>query len=804
MAIQFLDVVGLINRRADVHIEEDSVAQADTWVIYRGYYSSPGNIDRFPFYVLYLFSRPTLDNIRDAHTAAKNLNSATHVVYAESIPHLSLLRDLFGSERLWSIHTYLAKFIKLESYINHLHQLSSNTKYYYPPHITAHPGSDKLSVRNPNLLLEFIKDQPKEGKVAVALAEPGQGKTFECEHLVGVMREQYKAGTSLNIPLYINSAQWRYLSPMDLGSLEKTIINSFKAYKAELDWIDGYESQFLNITLRAGLFRIVFDGFDEYVLRNHGQIDPGEAIGMLSSLARSTQTNILITARTAFWLDIYEETDDTLNKLTIQQYEIRPFDNTQAEQYFIKRFPSDGKKAATAKQIFTLLSSRCRELVGRGFVLNLIADLVDRESESIHGGVGALSPLHWIIEALCEREEERENLPLDKTQQFVMLRTFAVDSFQESETPPEEILDYAIGIASENLPANKLNECKDKLAVHPIISRQQRQSKNRLWQFKEEQVENFFIADYLLNSYSDCSQESISGLLQSQRLVGSKINDLAAMSIELIQSRGTVIDDPLVFGVELRKLVQHLLSNARSAKHSQGGMLLALSIARHGVDRLLRPANRTDRGNFLKSILSDKSSNVLNELVFSGALAQIDFTNTVFRNCAFESVQWIKCRLDSTSVFERCQFSGGIVDDESGTGFGSSYFDKDCYFDRDADRWISNIRLKSGKRKYTKHDLSADLGYLVKKFQGRGGFGFISVESDVLGRGTISSSLHRAEIISAFISQLLETHHISGVASGGYHVIKEAREAFMFFFNNNQFVGPLASCFDYLVDKLGL
>ena len=61
--------------------------------------------------------------------------------------------------------------------------------------------------------------------------------------------------------IYIDSPQWIDLTPEDLSSLSKTITHSFKYFQTPIDWIDGSEDIFLNVTLKAGILKIIiFDG----------------------------------------------------------------------------------------------------------------------------------------------------------------------------------------------------------------------------------------------------------------------------------------------------------------------------------------------------------------------------------------------------------------------------------------------------------------------------------------------------------------------------------------------------------------
>ncbi len=88
-------------------------------------------------------------------------------------------------------------------------------------------------------------------------------------HLVAVL-----AGSKVALPLMVDSSQWHTLPLEDQLSLPKTITHSFRHFNATIGWLEGHEDEFLRTTLKADIFRIIFDGFDEYILRNRGVVTP--------------------------------------------------------------------------------------------------------------------------------------------------------------------------------------------------------------------------------------------------------------------------------------------------------------------------------------------------------------------------------------------------------------------------------------------------------------------------------------------------------------------------------------------------
>ena len=237
------------------------------------------------------------------------------------------------------------------------------------------------------------------------------------------------------VPILIDSSQWHSMTVEDLGSLWKTIVNSFRHFDSPIGWLDGHEDAFLRTTLKAQLFRIVFDGFDEYVLRNGGR--PLEVLDALVDLAESTGARILITSRSSFWRTSIPDdaAKDVIKKTGTLVYEILPFDHQHARNYFKERLKSDAKTEA-AVRLHAAVREDNEDLAGRGFVLSLIADLVDRSDnrpsiERQHGRA-----LLWLMQALCERETLRQQLPLTGDDQISLMSSFGIRSVNRvADTP---------------------------------------------------------------------------------------------------------------------------------------------------------------------------------------------------------------------------------------------------------------------------------------------------------------------------------------------------------------------------------
>jgi len=299
--LDFSEIAELLNHSRTVKIDLRPVKeQPQNWALYSGQYKV--HISTYPFKVLYLHSGATRESIHAADRLAFDPND-TQVVYAPSLDQRRtrdrVHHELFAtrSKGFWTTRDYLASFIKdeLEVYISKLRGLSP--KFYIDPRVETPSGFVR---RRPNPVLSLLMDPDpgcgiREGMLGILLAEPGQGKTYMSYDLVSTLCK------SNTVPIYIHSAQWNAMSLEDVGSLWKTIIHSFRHFDAPIGWLEGQEDKFLRATLKAELFRIVFDGFDEYILWNRGQIQAIDVLEALSQLVATTGARIVITSRTSFW-----------------------------------------------------------------------------------------------------------------------------------------------------------------------------------------------------------------------------------------------------------------------------------------------------------------------------------------------------------------------------------------------------------------------------------------------------------------------------------------------------------------------
>jgi Cdc6-like AAA superfamily ATPase len=200
------------------------------------------------------------------------------VVYAPSlIGRLANIGSKFGSSAtVLTTNQFLRLTIaeELQAYIEKLSDQAPSI--HVDPRVEVPAG---FARKIPNPLLSLMTDNApsiEKGALAILLAEPGQGKTHLCRYLVA---ELAKTGiTRQFVPLMVDSSQWDRMALDDQRSIWKTIVNSFRHFDSPIPWLEGHEDEFLRVALKAGLFRIIFDGLDEYLLRNRESVQPMDVL----------------------------------------------------------------------------------------------------------------------------------------------------------------------------------------------------------------------------------------------------------------------------------------------------------------------------------------------------------------------------------------------------------------------------------------------------------------------------------------------------------------------------------------------
>jgi hypothetical protein len=180
-SLDFREIASLINYSRTTTIDLEPLTPAlGHWALHRGEHRVHTSV--YPFGVLYLQSNATLEDMRAAIKKAGDLQN-TDVLYPPSLRKPMEFAELFAKAKgVWTTRDYLVSFIKpeLNTYLQKLAALAP--QFYVDPRVETPSG---IPIKTPNPLLSFLRDpdstsSPVTGKLAILLAEPGQGPP--CQH----------------------------------------------------------------------------------------------------------------------------------------------------------------------------------------------------------------------------------------------------------------------------------------------------------------------------------------------------------------------------------------------------------------------------------------------------------------------------------------------------------------------------------------------------------------------------------------------------------------------------------------------
>lgn len=808
--VDFKEVAKLINNSRVTNIDLKPFQQEDgKWALYRGVNKVP-HFD-YIFYILYLYEGVTKTSIENANALIKTYASTTQVVYFPDVCRKFKnidFKSLFPANiaGLRDSTDYLKSFVftQLRAYLNKLVD-NVKTENFVSPIIVPPNGIDH---KTPSPVKLFLDDT--KGALGVLIAEPGQGKTYSVKELSSKIAS---SATSKYIPIYIDSPQWQNLSSEDMASVWKTITHSFKYFEAGIDWIDGCEEEFLHVALKAGLFRIIFDGFDEYILWNRGKVEAQETIRSLIQLAKETDTPILLTSRTSFWEQNIDVSLLDSNGILPEIYELKPFDRNHATLYFKERL-KDADRTSRALGVYDSLlkagsSENPKNFVGRGFTLNLIADLISRTDANPEFVKSKSTAIQWLMRSLCQREVIRQKLPINEEQQLTILREFAEETCRCKNglvsSPNTELLRNIIGCCVDNLDEKQIDrllssnpKVKNSLQDHPLIRRDMASDE---WRFTHEQIIFNLLAEQIIYYSKMNKQQSLKMFFDELIVEGSIITDLSNTIVDQIFAVSNYDE----INIDIKNIVNALITCCDTYDYHQykykSERVLATSIALLTLNRRLsaKSAPHKDRTTAFVSLFTD--SNLVG-LYFTETISSMDLKNVTFKKCVFDNTFWANCDFDESTVFDNCYFFGGkVVNCKS---FGKSTWLKE-YFDSEAKSLIDSERIISGNKKYNKDDLKSDIEVLLRKFIPREAVGFKPVYPEYITSGMIARASSKDIIFDVVSTKLLSlTHKASSPTTQCYVVNEAAKPAFTDYINNGVFTGVLALVFEDLRAKLKL
>lgn len=659
-----------------------------------------------------------------------------------------------------------------------------------------------------------VASSGNKGSVKVILGGPGQGKTYYACHTAA-------EATRTHVYILICSSQWTSIHTDNISSIWKVIIHFFNLIGVPLGNLAGVEKDFIEITLKYNIFKIIFDGFDEFILWNKGRINPIYAIEMLSELAHATGSEITLTSRTTFWQSIFvlfdkrpmtTDVDSSLDfspPLTLQSpivlTAIQPFTQKNAIDYFNQRFSKKTWCVPLAQAAYaSLIEHRIGdgdELLGRGFVLSMIADFIDSmpdaKSMPTDWTRTQNSTFGWIIDAFCRREQLRQKLKIDYVDQVNFIECFAIKSCLRSKCDDNVVLDCLIEAGVQDSFVSELMELdgnkKSPLHDHPIIHFN---NITGTWHFSDPLIRINCIAMRLVRLFSDGSDDSeLSVCLSSiSNDLYIQYDDLALAIIEQISS-----NDSVESGIVIQRIIQrlqHITTSDFKPCKVKACRSLPTTIALLYTDRSERIGSlRRDRTAFFMSMFSDSVD--CRNLYFTGTIISHNLSGIKFLNCEFYKVNWANCHFDSTTIFDNCVFSGGST--LKNFSIGQSKFIEPTYSDFDALYFIRCTQLSCNTIPLRTSYLEDDIRMFASLFVTQANKPDNVMSIVELNNSIVSNSPSYSSLLVSF-----QNHVLLDIGGGRYMIDPLHSEYINRLLQNNRPVGPFGKVLNDLITSLGL
>lgn len=666
---------------------------------------------KFAYEILYVASECSLDSLERAQLYCRDRPSnVRQVVYANSLLKKRSFEaplKALGRGAPQAVKAFLLSAFQhhIDAYVLELKKL--DTEHFIQPTWTV---TDHGSKSSPIDYLRHVTiGEASEGRLGVITGEPGQGKTFLTWKLVQL------ALAAEIVPIYVTSEQWANMSPIDQENLSAVIAYSFRSMGVALDIPPDKADRFIEIFLKAELFAVIFDGFDEYVFRNHARTSGQEALNDIFALCKSTDAPILITSRTTAWLDLVQ---DVPGRDCIR-WSLAPFESAQARRYFDSRFPRPATKLSEhATQLFTIAKKQSSthsgpDLVGRGFFLPLLYELVSNSGTVLQttNELDGMSPTHWIVNELCKREEERQKIGAGDWQ-LRLLKRVAVKQFSNVLVSPHQLAAWLreLGRTAPDI-AKLIGDPSSSVAVgrlfhHPLLKFANDQTG---WQIPYASIVHYLLAECLLERLESTERTTLELFLEETKLRESALvtKDVLSCVLDLVREK---------YGADayrqIAKVVAKNLTDSDAPIYAASLQLrwLCTSICVAAVDQLHRDASPTERVIALEKMYPQFNSP---DAVFSGHLVGYDLSDKTFSGSTFDNVVWVSCRFNGRTSFVNCEFIGGQV--VTCTGFGTANFSVDSRFDDQANACISRERIRAKTKNYTEAELVLDVKRVLAK-----------------------------------------------------------------------------------------
>lgn len=793
-AIKFQDVAELLSICGLLHITPEPVKAAQGhWELFDAIAQNGGV--GINYSIVYIGADATEIEIQrarqalDGHRASPELRLCVVAPskFREAPNQMAYLRKTGG--RVIDTQEFVTSFAQrqIKKYIEEIG--SQAPPDFVSPPIETLNGSGDTTVTSLAELRDFIEHRSDHPPLIALLAEPGQGKTYLGRQLCHALAQRKF------IPIFVHAAQWQQIPHGDLASLWKTILFSFRAYNTPINWAEGHEERVVRLLLKLDIFRLVFDGLDEYALQSQEVTNSTAILGALIQLADSAGAPVLVTSRTSFWFSEFSPSAKQWGSNRLLSLQLQPFEQHHAKQYFESKFEGDKKQVQRGVEVFSKLKKtpisatpkpsvdERIDLVGRGFFLALIADLVETGYSADHGAIDEQTATQWVVTQLCEREKVRQKLSLNARDQIKVFKAFTLQILGGAE-PSSATLRAVLGdhmllpAAQVDALVGKTSQMMGPLIQHPLL----RMDSPARITFAQEQVMFSFLAETILEF---CHERRVPELHNLINVAGFNLTISEEVAGYLVDHIFQIFS-PTQAIVQYKAVILTCLQSTSGddAKPKSKARLFATRLALFAIDRLMpRGSAHRDRTNALLELLDSPR---IENLYFASGITRLDLSGQEIKGCIFENVTFFGCQFNSHSKFINCTLSG--INFLSCEAAGTASI-QTCTLDEAATAVFHHANSRTVK--VSEEKLKNDIALLVAKFLPASRAAFKHVNEAELLKGAFGKSVFREDILTSFKQHIIEPFSPNGVQTNDFVVRGLAKKSLLFFHENGVCTGPL-------------
>ena len=613
-------------------------------------------------------------------------------------------------------------------------------EYFIQPDITLPNGETNPAVTY--LVGSLLGQFETQGKVCadVLVAAAGLGKTTLARAIAAKILDSKRKA----IPILVESAQWQNLINLTLPNILNAALLQLIPEAVRLT-----NSKLFQLLVREQLLVPIFDGFDELCLHPHANYNPTTLITELLELVGDTGARVLITTRETFW----ETYGASISTDKINRVDLQGFSNDQRKRFFTKRLKrSDERDIANrlAREVGERLyeadikrrSLQGDRASGVPLLLELIALYVDGNPTATFAPA-TKDPIGPLLEAICERENVRQQLNISAVRQMNIFEELFRDY-------SDDVSRADLALYVEDLVPEVTKDVLARFESHAFFS------PGRDVKARFESLQVYFVARWLANRLEEAIAES-----GSEKRIAEVLEENATGNTDVFDfllDRFAAIEPSKV-----RAAISHAFRMVQVRTNWQG----PTSALFHLSQRLAIKAENTksERTSLILELLGVSSP--IKKLAVQGQVSGIDLSNIVFIECAFRDLEFHNCNFNTDTQFQNSRFDGELAFENcknggqvrlTGCKLSESAEDE---WDRQAGKAVGKIIDEAVVRDALRE--------ILRKFLGP--FGFSTIKDVLRNTGPILNNPCREPAWDELFREgMLDRHHISGVSGGGINI----------------------------------